>query len=98
MKILDFIPVGAKNALTASELAQLLGVKHQREITRAIERERLAGAPICASCEAGRQGYFLAAHADEMERFIRSLTRRVANVTGTLEACEGTLNRMQEEK
>ena len=96
MRISDFLQEGAENALTARELTQLLGIKNQREITRAIERERLAGAPICASCETGGQGYFLAADEAEMERFVYSLARRVANVSGTLAACEDTLNRMQE--
>ena len=96
MRISDFLQEGAENALTARELTQLLGIKNRREITKAIERERLAGAPICASSETGRQGYYLASSTDEMEHFVHSLTRRVANVSGTLAACEDTLNRMQE--
>ena len=95
-RIANFLQEGAGNALTAGELAQLLGAKHQRDITKAIERERLAGAPICASNETGRQGYFLASDADEMRRFVLCLTRRISNVSRTLEACMDTLNRMQE--
>jgi len=82
MRISDFLQEGAENALTARELAQLLGIKNQREITRAIERERLAGAPICASCETGKQGYFLAADEGEMERFVYSGSERERHTGG----------------
>ena len=98
MKILDFIPVGRENAVTARELTQLLGLKNQRDATKAIERERLAGAPICASNSYGNQGYFLAANAEEFGRFISSLNRRVSNIDKTLQSCRETSKQMQEEK
>ena len=43
------LPVGASNAISGKELAAMLGYKSLRLLSRQIQRERLAGAPICAA-------------------------------------------------
>ena len=72
---------GEANALTAAELARLAG-QTPRDVTRSIQRARLAGKPICAS----GAGYFLASDAAELARCVRGLDRRLREIRRTREA------------
>lgn len=78
--ILDFLHSGASNALSARELAALIGVE-PRNITREIEQLRKRGAPICAS----KNGYFLASDDFELTNYVRRLKRRVGAIQATLD-------------
>ena len=78
---------GKNAAITLKELAAFLNV-NEREISRAVERERGAGIPICASTDSLAPGYYLPATEKELAGYRRSLQRRVAAVTRTLEAVE----------
>lgn len=93
LKIADFLPTGAENAIDGATLAAALGYKH-RELTRWIERERRNGAPICAAVSGENRGYFLAESVDEMRRYILSLNRRIREVQATRDACGETLRQM----
>jgi len=90
MRISDYLPTGERNAITAKALKNLLGIKDSRLLSRMIEAERHAHAPICASSNAEHPGYYLAADAAEMKRFVDSLSRRVNNVGKTLQRCRET--------
>ena len=81
-QVADCLSVGREQAHTASELSEWLGVK-DREITKAIERARLHGAPICANCNGDRPGYYLAANADELHEYLQSFKRRRRNIVRT---------------
>lgn len=72
---------GESNAITAAELARITG-QTPREVTRAIQRARLAGKPICAS----GTGFFLASDSRELARYVRGLDRRLGEIRRTREA------------
>ena len=57
--ISEVLMQGAENAQTGKSICRLLHIK-PRDLTSAIERERRAGMPICASC-GEVPGYYLAA-------------------------------------
>lgn len=80
---------GETNALTAAELARLAG-QTPRDVTRSIQRARLAGKPICAS----GAGYFLASDAAELARCVRGLDRRLREIRRTREALGDILQEM----
>ena len=78
---------GKNAAITMKELAAFLNV-NEREISKAVERERGAGIPICASTDRDAPGLYLPANAAELAEYRRSLQRRVAAVSKTLHAIE----------
>ena len=85
---------GMRNGLTAKELMTLLGFKDTRQVTKHIERERLRGAPICAS---PGYGYYLAENPEELEQYIKDLNHRILSITITCMRCEQTLNQWMAE-
>ena len=88
------LPVGASNAIRGKELAAMLGYKSLRLLSRQIQRERLAGAPICAAVIGDSRGYYLASSQDELSAYLRALDRRLREVRRTRDACGDTLRRM----
>jgi hypothetical protein len=76
---------GRENAQTGKEICRLLHIT-SRELTQAIERERRAGEPICAST-GHRKGYFLAATREEMQSYCCSLWHRAGEIHKTRRAC-----------
>ena len=50
MKITDYLPTGKENAIPSKTLAEILGFDTVRELQKAIERERQAGAVILSTC------------------------------------------------
>ena len=87
VKITEYLQHGEENAQSGRDMARLLGV-NLRDISIAIERERQAGSPICASTDALRGGYYLADNREEMEHYCSRLSRRVGEINRTLEACK----------
>ena len=81
---------GRDNPLTCQEIMSALSLSDPRVVTKIIEQERRAGLPICASNDSKMPGYFLADSPAELERYTRSLRRRVKAVSGTLAALEAT--------
>ena len=88
--VAPFLDVGEENAITAGDLAILVGVSDPRVITRAIERERLNGIPICAS----NDGYYLPSSAAELERYMKAFCRRRNQMRKTEVALRTALDRM----
>lgn len=84
--IKEILLEGAGNALTGKEICRILGINH-RELTQAIEKERRAGAPICASCGT-TPGYYLAANQREMRDYCKSLLHRAGEIHKTRNACQ----------
>lgn len=85
--LFSILPQGEEYALTARELAQIANCT-PREITRAINRARLDGAPICAC---GR-GFYFAVTLDELTRYCRAFNRRLRSMRATQEALTDTMN------
>lgn len=94
--ISDILLKGRRNAQTAKELAEILN-KKPREITLAIEEERRAGKPICASC-GKNPGYFLAETREEMEGYCRALHKRAGEIFKTRRACMATIGGLPHEE
>ena len=90
--ILDYIHHGPENAITGAELCKLMNCE-LREITRAIQRARLHGAPVCSS-NGDVPGYFLTDDPCELEKYIKSLDHRTHELTATREALSVTRDRM----
>lgn len=88
------LPIGASNAISGKELAAILGYKTLRLLSRQIQLERLAGAPICAAVSGDKRGYYLTDEPAELRRYISALDRRLREVRRTRDACGDTLRRM----
>lgn len=67
--ISDILPTGAENAITARELANLLGWS-VRQVTATVEAERRIGKPICSS-NSKPHGYYMAADRQELADFCK---------------------------
>lgn len=80
---------GAGKAQTCEMLCLRLNIS-KKELQRAVNAERLAGIPICAS-SGKTPGYFLAATREEMQAFCASLRRRAGQIHRTRRACLKTL-------
>lgn len=89
--IAELLDTGKGNAITARTLAKLTGLD-PRGISQQVERERRAGRPICATCDSGGPGYYLAADQGEMRRYCDSLRHREREIAKTRAACLKTLD------
>lgn len=85
LMVYEILNHGAENAQSATDLCKVLGVQ-RRELVAAVQRERKAGKPICASTS-GSMGYFIAADQDEMTRYCESLLHRENEITAVRKAC-----------
>lgn len=93
-QVCDYLLTGAEHALDAKTLAALMKID-RRTVTQRIERERRSGMPICAAVDGVNRGYYLAADADELARYVRALDRRISEVKKTHAACRRTLDAMK---
>ena len=89
-----YLPVGAGNAISGRTLATLLGFKDVRQLSKAVERERRRGVPICAAVSGDSRGYFLASSPDELSAYLKALDHRLREVRRTRDACGDTLRRL----
>mgnify|MGYP002768821204 CR=1 FL=1 len=97
MTIIDFIPVGRANAITADELAARTGVT-KREVRKQILYARCNGEPICSSSESGNfGGYYLPSNTKEAQVYYRQQTRRINSGMRALSAVEAYINERSEE-
>ena len=92
--ISEMLTEGKENAITGREICGLLGISG-RELMAAVERERRAGAAICASM-GENPGYYLAKNRSEMENYCGSLYRRGNNILKTRGACLATMKTLPE--
>ena len=93
MKITDYLPTGKENAIPSKTLAEILGFDTVRELQKAIERERQAGAVILSTCTEGG-GYLLPANETEIREFIRTLSNRAKNTRRSMESALDALDGM----
>lgn len=88
MTIIDFIPTGRANAITADELAARTGTS-KRDVRKQILHARCNGEPICSSSESGNfGGYYLPANAEEAQVYYRQQTSRINSGMRALSAIE----------
>lgn len=92
MEIIEYIPVGAGNAITARQIASMADC-NTRAVRAAIQAARRRGVPICASC-AAPFGYFVAESPDDLRLYLQSLNRRTAHIMETKEACTAIYDHM----
>lgn len=87
--IAELLPQGEANAVTTEELLRRSGFTERREMTKEIERERLAGALILSKCCDGG-GYYLPkdgeAGTEELRRYCRTLSARAKSTFRVLRA------------
>ena len=81
--IASLLHKGREYAQTTTELARITGF-HPREVTRAIQRERLRGAPILSDSE----GFWLAENAGEILQCAKALHRRAIEIHRTARALQ----------
>lgn len=94
-EIYDILPEGEKNAISRRELIGITGYT-DRQLRRKIAAERRAGALIL-SCTDNGGGYFRAepGNAEELRRYIRSMTRRGCETFAVLSAAKAALEEME---
>lgn len=90
----EILPTGAANAVPGRKIASDLGMDY-RDFTKMVERERQSGIAICATVSGDDRGFFVAADPGELALYLRSLKRRIKNVTKTYRALDATLSTME---
>lgn len=92
--IYEILLEGKENAQTSRAICSLLNI-NSRDLTIAIERERRAGRPICAS-SGEIPGYYIAANRAEMQQYCDRLKHRAGEIFKTRAACLQTLEGLPE--
>lgn len=85
--ISKYLLYGQRNAVPLQQLVRLSRLD-DRTARRLIEGERRAGMPICSD---NQTGYYLAADAAELGRFVHSMQHRAAEIWRTARALDDTL-------
>lgn len=84
IQIADYLGYGQAAAVPLRHLKELVDMPG-REVRRMIQAERLRGVPILSD---NISGYYLAADAQERERFIKSMRGRAAEIEAVADAVE----------
>jgi len=85
--LLDLIPSGEENAVTAKELASLLNC-HWRQVTLTINYLRMHDIVICGTT---RSGYFKHTNNEELKHFVFSMHSRARKILAAAESAERLL-------
>ena len=83
-KIASLLGVGQGAALTIKDLCRITGCDN-RAVRLGIQRERLAGIPVCSD---NAHGYFLPANDAERAACVRSLRHRASEINRVASALE----------
>lgn len=89
-KIYDCLRYGKENAIPSKKLADILGFKSVRELQKAVEGERAAGAVIL--CDSHGAGYYLSDDPEELRRFTQTLNARARNTMKAAESAQKALD------
>lgn len=88
MAIIDFIPIGRANAITADELAARTGLS-KRAVREAVLSARCNSVPICSTSSAdGGHGYYLPLDKAEATIYYREQSSRIKSGICALSAIE----------
>lgn len=88
--IIDYIPTGSLNAITAKELQLKAGYKSTREVTKEIHKLRSSGVVICSQTDEPA-GYFLPENKYDVAMFCNQMRSRVMNIGKAVESAEKLL-------
>ena len=91
MCVRNALRYGRENAISSKELARILGFRSVRDLQKAVERERAAGAVILSDTTGG--GYFLSNDPEELQRFTRTLYTRARSTMKAAESAQRALDR-----
>lgn len=90
--VIDFLPVGEENAVTMTELANMLNCS-KREARALIYEARCKGAVICSNPDSVKGGYFLPQNNDEIKRFIIFAEHRISSTKAAVKPAKRFLKR-----
>ena len=90
LRIYDSLPIGRDNAIPSKQLAQIMGFRSVRELQKAMEAERAAGAVIL--CDPHGAGYYRSSDPEELRRFTRTLNARARNTLRAAESAQRALD------
>ena len=89
INILEFIPVGRKNALSMPELTLRSGLKDDTRTARKLVFEaRRRGEIICSVCSKNANGYYRPALAEEALPYIRLQESRIHSAQEALKSAK----------
>lgn len=86
----DALRYGRENAIPSQTLARILDFHSVRDLQKAVEAERAAGAVILSDPTGG--GYYLSNDPAELRRFIRTLYARARNTMKAAESAQRALD------
>lgn len=89
-RVWDSLRYGRENAIPSKILAEALGFRSVRELQKAVEAERAAGAVIL--CDSQGAGYYLSNDPMELQRFTRTLNARARNTIKAAESAQRALD------
>ena len=89
--IAEILLPGERNAQSSRDICRLLCIT-PRQLTQAVEAERRAGKPICASCNGKAPGYYLEESKQEMQDYCGRLRHRAGEIFATRRACLATID------
>jgi len=89
-RVRDSLRYGKENAIPSKALAEALGFRSVRELQKAVEAERAAGAVIL--CDSQGAGYYLSEDPTELQRFTRTLNARARNTIKAAESAQRALD------
>lgn len=89
-RVRDSLRYGKENAIPSKALAEALGFRSVRELQKAVETERAAGAVIL--CDSQGAGYYLSEDPAELQRFTRTLNARARNTIKAAESAQRALD------
>ena len=84
----DYLSVGEQNAITAKDLARLLGW-NERDVTITINALRKQGELICSSTQSG---FWLPADDRDIEQFVRGMQGRIKDMQKAMKPAIEYLN------
>lgn len=89
-RVRDSLRYGRENAIPSKTLAEALEFRSVRELQKAVEAERAAGAVIL--CDSQGAGYYLSDDPVELQRFTRTLNARARNTIKAAESAQRALD------
>lgn len=90
LTVRDSLKYGKENAIASKVLAEALGFRSIRDLQKAVERERSAGAVILSDPCGG--GYYLSDDPEELRRFTQTLNARAKNTLRAAESAQRALD------
>lgn len=90
LHISELLQIGAENGTTLRELVAMTDM-NERVVRLKIQQERKKGKLILSN---SRDGYFLPERPEDVQRFARSMSRRVAEIASIARVAEAALAEM----